>query len=252
VGTPIAIAQPWADAGTRAAPQPLWQPDPVKDGLRAFEGVEADRIGRHRDRRYVVVEGDRWRFNIWQDDRDSTGGGDRQRTEVKGMVSGGKPLKMRNNEIWRIAYELFIPATLHGTSRFTHIFQLKTPSTNGGPWVTMSLGRSGGAERLRLRPFSTGGADIGSADLARLREHWISVELTFRIGPKGSGRLVLRNGTGAGAPVVADSSRSGINIPDQGDYVRPKWGIYRSVESARTDIVDTHLLARNFRAFREG
>jgi hypothetical protein len=256
VGTPLAVTQPWAHAGTSAAPkapQPLWHPDPASDGINAFEGVEADRANKHPGRKYVYVEADHWRFDIYRDDRDTTGGGDRQRTEVKGMVSGGQALKMHNNETWRIAYELFLPATLHGTSRFTHIFQLKTPATNGGPWVTMSLSRSGAAERLRLRAFSTPGSpDIGSYDLTKLREHWISVELTFKIGPMGTGRLLLRNGTGAGDPVVVDSTHAGVNIPDQGDYVRPKWGIYRSIKSAASDIIDTHLLARNFQAFREG
>jgi hypothetical protein len=253
VGTPLAIAQPWAHAGTAApkAPQPLWTPDPTRDGLKAFEGIEADRANLHPGRKYIYVEGDHYRYDIYRNDRDSTGGGDRQRTECKGMVTGGKPWKMHNNETWRLTYELFMPSTLHGTSHFTHIFQLKTPATNGGPWVTMSLSRSGSTERLRLRAFSTPGSpDIGATNLAPLRDKWISVELTFRIGPKGTGRLLIRNGTGAGAPVVVDSSRAGVNIPDQGDYVRPKWGIYRSIRSAASDIIDTHLLIRNFKAYQ--
>ena len=251
-GAPLGLTQPFAHAETAAlAEQLLWNPSPTRDGLKAFEGIEADRAGLHPERKYVYVEGDHYRFDIYQDDRDSTGGGDRQRTESKGMVAGGGKLKMRNNETWRITYELFMPATLHGTSKFTHIFQLKTPATNGGPWVTMSLSRSGNAERLRLRALSTDGApDIGGTDLAPLRNKWITAELTFKIGPSGTGRLVIRNGTGSGAPVVVDSSRSGLRIPDEGDYVRPKWGIYRSVRSASADIVDTHLLTRNYRAFR--
>jgi hypothetical protein len=258
VGAPIAVTQRWASAAETtapaadlAAPQLLWNPNPGTAGLGAFEGIEADRAGRHPGRKYIYVEGDHYRFDIYRDDRDSTGGGDRQRTESKGMVSGGTKLRMRNNETWRIAYEMFMPATLHGTSKFTHIFQLKTPATNGGPWVTMSLSRSGSSERLRLRAFSTSGApDIGSTNLAPLREKWIAVELTFRIGPSGTGRLLVRNGTGPDAPVVVDSSRSGVNIPDEGDYVRPKWGIYRSVESASSDIIDTRLLIRNYRAYK--
>jgi hypothetical protein len=161
VGAPLAIAQPWASAATTrsaattTAAQLLWTPNPATDGLKAFEGIEADRAGKHPGRKYIYVEGDHYRFDIYKDDRDSTGGGDRQRTESKGMVQGGKVLKMHDGETWRIAYELFIPSTLHGTSKFTHIFQLKTPATNGGPWVTMSLSRSGSSERLRLRALSS-------------------------------------------------------------------------------------------------
>lgn len=248
VGTPLGLGQPVAHAATAAlAEQLLWNPSPGRDGLKAFEGIEADRAGLHPERKYVYVEGDHYRFDIYRDDRDSTGGGDRQRTESKGMVAGGSKLKMRDNETWRLTYEFFMPTTLHGTSKFTHIFQLKTPATNGGPWVTMSLSRTGGAERLRLRALSTDGApEIGGTDLAPLRNKWITAELTFTIGPSGTGRLVIRDGT----RVVVDSSRSGIRIPDEGDYVRPKWGIYRSVQSASSDIIDTHLLIRNYRAYR--
>jgi hypothetical protein len=55
-----------------------------------------------------------------------------------------------------------------------------------------------------------------------------------------------RNGTSA--PIVAQGQMSNVNIPDQGDYVRPQWGIYRSVHSAKSDILDTYLLFRNYTA----
>jgi hypothetical protein len=256
----VAVAVARADAGTvpsvpkpiaPQAPQLLWNPTPATAGLGAFEGIEADRGNVHPGVKFIYVEGDHYRFDIYKRDRDSIS--DRQRTESKGMVTNGKLLALKNGQTWTISYEMFMPATLHGTSRFTHIFQLKTPATNGGPWVTMSLSRSGSAERLRLRAFSTSGApDIGSTDLAPLREKWITVELTFRIGPSGTGRFVVRNGTDVGAPLVVDSSRSGLKIPDQGDRVRPKWGIYRSILSASSDIIDTHLLIRNFKAYQLG
>lgn len=238
-------------ASAAAAPQLRWSPNPASAGLKAFEGIEADRGGLHPNRKYIYVEGDHYRFDIYKDDRDTTGGGDRQRTESKGMVEGGTKQKMRDNETWTIAYEMYMPSTLHGTSKFSHIFQLKTPATNGGPWVTLSLSRSGGTEKLRARAFSTSGApDIASTDLTPLRDKWITVEWTFKIGSKGTARFVARNGTGSGAPVAVDRSLSNVNIPDEGDYVRPKWGIYRSVESASSDIINTYLLIRNYKAYR--
>ena len=254
VGTPLALSEKWAGAATEPRPlasQLLWSPSPGSDGLKAFEGIEVDRAHLHPGRKYIYVEDDHYRFDIYSDDRDSTGGGDRQRTESKGMVAGGAALEMHDGETWRITYEMFMPTTLHGTSKFTHIFQLKTPATNGGPWVTLSLHRSGSKETLQLQADSTSGAPaIGTTDLSPLRNKWITVELTFKIGSSGTARFLVRNGTGFSAPVVVDASRSGLKIPDQGDYVRPKWGIYRSVESASSDIIDTHLFIRNYRAYR--
>jgi hypothetical protein len=235
-----------------AAASPLWHPNPASDGLKAFEGIEADRGHLHPDRKYVVVEDDHYRFNIWKDDRDTTGGGDRQRTESKGMVQGGTTLEMHDGETWTLSYEMYIPGTLHGTSKFTHIFQTKTPSTNGGPWVTLDLTRSGSKEVLNARAYANSGSpSIAATDLAPLRNKWITIEWTFTPGSKGKASCVIRNGTGSGAPVAAQGSMASVNLPDQGDYVRPKWGIYRSVESASSDILDTYLLFRNYSASRK-
>ncbi|MEU3343077.1 hypothetical protein [Streptomyces sp. NPDC006668] len=255
-GTPLAMS---GYASALTAPRAVsgggelrWNPNPASVGLHGFEGIEADREGRFPDRQYVAVEnGEHYRFNIRADDRDSTGGGDRQRTEAKGMVQDGTIQRMHNGEKWTISYEMFMPSTLHGTSKFTHIFQTKTPSTNGGPWVTLDLSRSGSKETLRARAYSTSGApDIASTDLAPLRNKWISVEWTLTIGSSGAARFVAHDGTDASAKVVADGQLSHVNLPDQGDYVRPKWGIYRSVESASSDIIDTYLLTRKYQAYR--
>ncbi|MFE0026038.1 hypothetical protein [Amycolatopsis sp. NPDC059021] len=251
LAAPIALS-PLSRAVAAPAAAPLWHPNPATDGTKAFEGIEADRGHQHPGRKYVYVEGDHYRFDIWADDRDTTGGGDRQRTEVKGMVQNGTALKMRDGETWTISYEMYVPSTLHGTSKFTHIFQTKTPSTNGGPWVTLDLTRDGGTELIQARAYANPGSpSIASTRLAPLRDKWITVEWTLTPGSKGAAACVIRDGTGPGAPVAVQGSRTGVTIPDQGDYVRPKWGIYRSVQSAKTDIIDTHLLFRNFQAGRK-
>ncbi len=254
VAAPLGLGRGMATAAP-LAPVLVWNPNIAADGVGIFEGLEEDRANSHPGFDHIVSQGEEIWFHMHRRDRDTTGGGDRQRHETKGMRAGGTALKPVDGETWRIRYEMFMPATLRGTSRFTHIFQLKTPATNGGPWVTLSLSRSGSSERMRLRAFSTSGSpDIGSTDLAPLREKWITVDLTFRMGPSGTGRFVVRNGVGDSAPVVVDSSRSGVRIPDEGsgsgNYIRPKWGIYRSIESASSDIIDTHLRLRRMQAWR--
>jgi len=250
--TPAPAAAPGRAPAAAATPSPLWHPVPSTDGLNAFEGLEFDRANlfpsRHSD--YILVEGgDHYRFNIWKNDRDSTGGGDRQRTEAKGMVQGGKALKMNNGQTWALSYQMFLPSTLHGTSKFTHIFQTKIPSTNAGPFVTLDLTReSSTSETLRARAYANSGSPtIASAPLGPLRNSWITVQWTLTIGQSGSARFVCVDGKGK---TVADGTRHGVVIPDQGDYVRPKWGIYRSVKSASSDIIDTYLLIRAYQATR--
>jgi hypothetical protein len=169
------------------------------------------------------------------------------------MVSKGKTLEMNDGEKWRLTYELFIPETLHGTKKFTHIFQIKTVGKNAaGPFFTISLSRSGDGERLRFRPFgSKDNSDIGSVDLDEIRDKWITVDMTFEIGENGSAHCVLRDGVGADAAVLLDESRGNVQIPVlEGQRARFKWGIYRSIESAQSDIIDTFLLVRNYQALK--
>jgi hypothetical protein len=245
LAAPIALRPLPAFAATT-----LWHPNPATDGLKAFEGIEADRGNKHPGRNYVVVEGgDHYRFNIWADDRDTTGGGDRQRTEVKGMVQNGTALKMHNGETWTINYDMYMPSSLHGTSKFTHIFQTKTPSTNGGPWVTIDLSREGNTEIIQARAYANSGSPaIAKTNLAPLRDKWINITLTLTPGTKGKAAAIIRSGAGTSAPIAAQGQLSNVNIPDEGDYVRPKWGIYRSVQSAKSDIIDTYLLFKNYTA----
>jgi len=259
MGVPVVLverasAAPRATVPARATPvaAPLWQPNPSTDGLHAFEGLEFDRANlfpsRHND--YIIVEGgDHYRFNIWKDDRDTTGGGDRQRTEARGMVHNGAALKMTNGQTWNISYQMYMPTTLHGTSAFTHIFQTKVPATNAGPFVTLDLTReSSTSETLRARAYANPGSPtIASTPLGPLRGTWITIRWTLTIGQSGSARFVCLDSTGK---TVVDGTRHGVIIPDQGDYVRPKWGIYRSIRSASSDIIDTHLLVRGYQASR--
>ena len=254
VGTPLLLSQTAtaAPASDAASTTPQWHPVPSTDGLKAYEGLEYDRTNLFPSRNsdYIYAEdADHYRFNIWRDDRDTTGGGDRQRTEAKGMVQNGTALKMVDGETWNISYEMYMPSTLHGTGKFTHIFQTKIPSTDAGPFVTLDLTReSATSETLRARAYANPGSPtIAATPLGPLRETWVSIRWTLTIGSSGSARFVCLDSAGK---TVADGTKHGVNIPDQGDYVRPKWGIYRSVESAAADIVDTHILFRHYQASR--
>ena len=111
---------------------------------------------------------------------------------------------------------------------------------------------SGSTETIKARAFSTSGApDIASGNLAPLRDKWVTVEWTITPGGSGTVGFVLRNGTGANAPIAFQGKRSGVRIPDEGDYIRPKWGIYRSVQSASSDILDTYINFRNYTATKK-
>lgn len=240
-------------SGLHPLATPNWHPNPATDGLKAFEGVEADRKHLHPGRTYVLVEdNDHYRVNIWADDLDSTGSNDRQRTEVKGMVQNGTANKMLNGQTWQIDYAMYMPSTLHGTSKFTHIFQTKTTDPDAGPWCTLDLTRgSGNTEMINARAYGNSGSpDICSGKLAPLRDQWVTVQWKLTIGQKGAATFTLLKGTDANSPVYMTGHMTNVVIPANTSYVRPKWGIYRSVKSAKSDIIDTQILFKNYTGTR--
>jgi hypothetical protein len=241
--TPMLAGAASADVGITAF-RLRWSPDPGKDGLRAFVGIEDDRADSHPGVTHIFAEPGQYRFVMHRSDRD---GSDRQRQEVRAIAANGSRIDMMKNETWRYNYQMFIPGSLKGTTSFTHIFQVKHNSV-ASPVVTMSLHRSGGSERVEMRMFGEGQAKLGVTDLAPLRNKWIDVEIEIKIADGSGGRL--RYSLKDGATTVVNASRSGIDTWLGGSQAHPKWGIYRSISDSG-QLQDTYLLLRDMQAYRD-
>lgn len=232
-------------AAAVAAPawQLRWAPRADAEGLAAFEGVEDDRANSHpAGQPHIFVSGTNYRFNMHLVDRDTMT--DRQRQEVKGMVTNGANLILLKGETWRLAHSMFIPGSLKATTSFTHIMQTKAPGTGTLPMITMSLRRHSGVQKIEL---VVSGTTIGMVDLVPLQNKWIDVELDMVIGDADTGRVrwALRD---AGTTVI-DVTRSGVDTWLE-DRVRPKWGIYRSLGDTSGSLQDCYQLITNMRAYQ--
>jgi hypothetical protein len=226
-----------------------WTADPSR-GMATFEGVEDDRAGSHTSfGNHIRVEsGGIFQWYMHMVDRD---GSDRQRHETKGMNEAGTDIKMLQGEVWKFVYEMFMPTSLTGGSKFTHIHQMKMVSdagSSGTPLSTLSTSLSGSTETLVMRSLN-GGTNFNPIPLAPRRGHWIEVELEYKIGNGGYARMAVRDG----GQTITDATMQNVNMwYDEGTccrYARPKWGIYRSLESA--GLKDTYLQIRNLRAYKK-
>jgi hypothetical protein len=235
-----------------------WSPSAIVDGPKAFEFLELpDRNMIHpgADHLSVVADGNIYRFDSHYEqggpidfDRMLFTGpmrDDRLRGEVRGMVGPGGILEMKNGQTWRIHWALNVPATLKGTGRFTHIFQLKFVDTGGGlsgsPILTLSLSSP---DNIQMRLW-LGGPSFPVINLGPLHDRWLSSELVIKVGPGNSGtvRWIFKDGE----RTLHDSMVSGTTWPGNAVRVWPKWGIYRGItDGVRT----THMLTRDFRAYQ--
>jgi hypothetical protein len=87
---------------------------------------------------------------------------------------------------------------------------------------------------------------VGRTDLEPLHDKWIDVEYEIRIGDgDGAVRWVLESDGDTVIDVSVDDVDTFIE-----DRVRPKWGIYRSLEDTSDSLEDCHLLLTNLRAYQ--
>jgi hypothetical protein len=245
VGGPV-VASRLADAATHKtppkAPCTSWTPDIKTHGLGIFENVEDDR--GHVDtgeRHHIYPVGDTVRFDMTMACRDSLPG--RQRNEVDGMRQDGQILQLLPGQTWRLAWDLFIPASLRATTSFTHIHQLKMPGAGSVPIFVMSLRLNRGRPTIESQA-ALHGVHVADTPLAPLQDHWIHTEFEYGIGNSGHVRWTLTDGT----RTVVDATKTNVDM-FLAQRVRPKWGIYRSL-SDHANLRDCYMLTRNFSATR--
>lgn len=224
-----------------------WDPKPWKDGVNAFEFLEDDRRGSDPEGfPHITADRNDFKFTMNVNARD---GSDRQRNEVRGMRDhDGRPLEIRKDETWRITYQMYIPDTLDATTAFTHIWQVKTSDT-GNPLMQLSLPIHSGVQTIEARYWDLAGAvhPIATSPLEPLQNHWITTTVEFKSSDDGYFRWVLRDGN----TTLVDARADHIDLwTTQEQYNRPKWGIYRSINSA--GLQDTYLLLRNMQAWQLG
>ncbi|RZQ62809.1 hypothetical protein [Amycolatopsis suaedae] len=220
-----------------------WSPDPARDGLNAFEGLEDDRAGSHPGVKHIYVQDGVYRFDMHTRDRD---GSDRQRNESKGMRANGQVLKINKDTTWRISYQAYWPSSLTATTRFTHIMQMKVQDV-GGPLWTLTPRMKSGRPRLTVLTLRDNDANTEHdlTDYAPLQNRWIGVEFEFKAANSGGFlRMVLRDG----ATTVVDRRTTAVDLWRDKNYLRPKWGIYRSIESS--GLQNTYQLIRDYKAYQ--
>jgi hypothetical protein len=219
-----------------------WSPDPAKDGLNAFEGLEDDRAHSHPGVKHIYVEGDHYRFDMHTKDRD---GSDRQRNEAKGMRSAGTILKINKDTTWRLAYQAFWPSTLTATTKFTHIMQMKVQDVGGPLWTLTPRAKSKPTLTVLTLKDNDANTEHVLGDYAPLQNKWIDIEFEFKAANSGG---YLQWTLKDGISTVASGRTTDVDLWRDKNYLRPKWGIYRSIGSS--GLKDTYQLIRNYQAYQ--
>lgn len=171
---------------------------------------------------------------------------DRQRNEIKSYDKSLDNLLGIEGEIVVYKWKFKLDSDLQVSPNFTHIHQLKSMggSLASKPMYTLTL-RKSNPDRLELRYAETNTQiTLKQSDLQPFKGVWLDVMETIQYGTSGTYAIQIKK--------VSDNSilfeyenDNIINWRPNADFVRPKWGIYRSLINDQ-DLRDEEVLFANF------
>ncbi|WP_283637392.1 T9SS type A sorting domain-containing protein [Aquaticitalea lipolytica] len=205
-------------------------------------------FGRHIDEVYDnELNTNVFRFYIHTSpDNDRCINVDRQRNEIKTYDQSPENLLGRQNEIVVYKWKFKLEAGFKTSSNFTHLHQLK--SVGGAledmPMYTLTA-RKSNPDRLELRYAETDTqVTLLQTSLAPFIGTWLDVTETITYGTSGTYAIEIKRVDNDNI-LLNYSNNSIINWRTGASFVRPKWGIYRSLLNAQ-DLRDETILFANF------
>lgn len=171
---------------------------------------------------------------------------DRQRNEIKTYDKSPDNLLGIENETVVYKWKFKLPAGFQSSPNFTHVHQLKSVggSLESMPMYTLTT-RKSSPDRLELRYAETDTqVTLAQTDLAPLIGVWMEVTETITYGVNGTYDIEIKR-VNDNSVLFEYSNNSIINWRPGASFVRPKWGIYRSLINDQ-DLRDEALLFANF------
>ena len=155
---------------------------------------------------------------------------DRQRNEIKSYDKSPDNLLGIVGEKVVYKWKFKLAAGFQSSPNFTHLHQLKSV---GGPLASMPMytltTRKGSPDRLELRYAETNSQiTLTRTDLAPFIDTWLSVTEKITYGENGTYSIVIQRLSDE-ETLFAYTNESIINWRPEAEFVRPKWGIYRSL-----------------------
>jgi len=156
---------------------------------------------------------------------------DRQRVEIKTYASSPNNLKgtLGENIIYKWRFKL--PVGFQPSANFTHIHQIKAvDGDDSNPIFTLTprLGTPNKLELIYVANATSGTDKVSIVNLLPFEGNWIDVEETINVGSSGTYSITLKKHSD-GTVLMSYSNPNIATIRPDNTFIRPKWGIYRSL-----------------------
>ena len=164
-------------------------------------------------------------------------GKQRQRNEIKGYQGSVDALKGYENQTHLIKWYLKIGETFKITKEFCHFFQLKAVGTHNvdAPILTLSGVIRKRTPQLQLQCWNGDKSERHFlADWEACQGKWLQCTVQCLYGKKGSYKFSVHSLDGT---IESEVDQKDFPSWREGfEFVRPKWGIYRSLATVKNQL----------------
>lgn len=181
------------------------------------------------------------------EDNDRCKKDDRQRTEIKTYKQSPDNLKATDGETVIYKWKFKLDKDFQVSKKFTHLHQIKAVggSEDKMPTITFTARKSSKEDKFIIRYAShLEQEDLAKVALEDFRGVWVEVEEQITYGENGKYEVKITS---------LDKNKELLNYKNtsmrmwktNADFLRPKWGIYRSLQQAQ-DLRDEKVLFADF------
>ena len=157
---------------------------------------------------------------------------DRQRVEIKTYSPSPDSLKGTIGETITYKWKFRLPYNFQPSPSFTHIHQIKAVGGDAGePLFTLSPRYNKNGNTLQLIYTAEKGARatvLEERSLSAFLGVWVEATEVITVGEKGNYSIAV-NKVGNEKSMLSYSTKNIKTIRADNEFIRPKWGIYRSL-----------------------
>ena len=157
---------------------------------------------------------------------------DRQRVEIKTYSPSPDSLKGTIGETITYKWKFRLPYSFQPSPSFTHIHQIKAVGGDAGePLFTLSPRFNKFGNTLQLIYTANKGVPatvLEERSLSSFLGIWVEATEVIMVGEKGSYTINITK-VGSNKSMLSYSTKNIKTIRPDNEFIRPKWGIYRSL-----------------------
>lgn len=158
---------------------------------------------------------------------------DRQRIEITTTPSSPSNLKTTTGETVTYKWRFKLPVGFQPTSSFTHIHQVKAVGGDEGSPIFTLTPRKGTPNKLELihvLDSNSGTNKLAIVPLSIFEGIWVEATEVIKAGTAGTYSIIIKK-VSDGTTLFTYSNANILTERPSNSFIRPKWGIYRSIAS---------------------